>query len=134
MTMSWHTMVEFEPPQIACVVSNTNYSFRGLCAARECVIAVPGSHLASLVIKIGNSSGSDTDKFTAFELTKVPSATVANAKVIDTRFVNKYNIFILEVLKAWINPVLKNRKTLHHRGYGTFIVDGETIKLKSRMR
>jgi len=27
MTMSWHMMVEFEPPQIACVVSNANYSF-----------------------------------------------------------------------------------------------------------
>jgi flavin reductase (DIM6/NTAB) family NADH-FMN oxidoreductase RutF len=145
MTMSWHTMVEFEPPQIACVVSNTNYSFRGLCAARECVIAVPGSHLASLVVKIGNSSGSDTDKFTTFELTKVPSARVApplikecfanlECKVTDTRFVNKYNIFILEVLKAWINPAQKNRRTLHHRGYGTFIVDGEIIKLKSRMR
>ena len=24
MTMSWHMMVEFEPPLIACVVSNAN--------------------------------------------------------------------------------------------------------------
>jgi hypothetical protein len=48
--------------------------------------------------------------------------------------VKKYNLFILEVLKAWIDPTQKNPKTIHHRGYGTFVVDGETIKLKSRMR
>ena len=32
MTMSWHMMVEFEPPQVACVVSNANYSFAALRA------------------------------------------------------------------------------------------------------
>lgn len=26
MTMSWHTMIDFEPPIIACVVSNRNHS------------------------------------------------------------------------------------------------------------
>jgi flavin reductase (DIM6/NTAB) family NADH-FMN oxidoreductase RutF len=54
--------------------------------------------------------------------------------VADTRFVNKYNIFILEVLKAWTDPAQKHPKTIHHHGYGRFAVDGEMIKLKSRMR
>jgi hypothetical protein len=27
----------------------------------------------------------------------------------------------------------KVAKTIHHHGYGTFVVDGETIKLKSKM-
>ncbi|WP_369525339.1 flavin reductase [Bradyrhizobium diazoefficiens] len=27
MTMSWHMMVEFEPPLIACVVSEANFCF-----------------------------------------------------------------------------------------------------------
>jgi flavin reductase (DIM6/NTAB) family NADH-FMN oxidoreductase RutF len=145
MAMSWHMMVEFEPPQLACVVSNANYSFAGLRAVRECVIGIPASHLAPLVVKVGNSSGCDTDKFAAFGLTKIPSASVTppliaecfanlECKVTDTRLVNKYNIFILEVLKAWINPAQKNRKTLHHRGYGKFVLDGRNIKLKSRMR
>jgi flavin reductase (DIM6/NTAB) family NADH-FMN oxidoreductase RutF len=30
MTMSWHMMVEFEPPQVACIVSRANYSFAAL--------------------------------------------------------------------------------------------------------
>ncbi len=55
-------------------------------------------------------------------------------KVTDRRLVNKYNLFILEVLKAWIDPAQKNPKTIHHRGYGSLVVDGPTIKLKSRMR
>ena len=47
MTMSWHMMVEFEPPQVACVVSNANYSFAALRATRECVIAIPARKLAT---------------------------------------------------------------------------------------
>jgi hypothetical protein len=38
------------------------------------------------------------------------------------------------VVKAWIDPKQKAPKTIHHHGYGTFVVDGETIKLKSKMR
>jgi flavin reductase (DIM6/NTAB) family NADH-FMN oxidoreductase RutF len=46
MTMSWHMMVEFEPPLVACVVSNRNYSFAALRATKECVIAIPAVELA----------------------------------------------------------------------------------------
>ena len=30
MTLSWHMMVEFEPPLVACVVSGANHSFAAL--------------------------------------------------------------------------------------------------------
>jgi hypothetical protein len=48
--------------------------------------------------------------------------------------VDKYNLFILEVLKAWIDPVRKDPQTIHHRGRGAFMVAGETIKLPSKMK
>ena len=145
MTMSWHMMVEFEPPLVACVVSSANHSFAGLRATGECVIAVPARRLASTVVKVGNSSGRDLDKFDAFGLTPAAARRVeaplvdgcfANleCKVVDTHLVNKYNLFVVEVLEAWIDPKQKNPKTIHHRGYGTFVVDGRTIKLKSKMR
>jgi len=38
------------------------------------------------------------------------------------------------VVKAWTDPAQKSRKTLHHQGYGVFVLDGKRIKLKSRMR
>jgi flavin reductase (DIM6/NTAB) family NADH-FMN oxidoreductase RutF len=41
MTMSWHMMIEFEPPQVACIVSNADYSFAALRATGDCVIAIP---------------------------------------------------------------------------------------------
>ncbi len=144
MTMSWHMMVEFEPPLVACVVSNTNHSFAALRATKECVVAVPALELAPTVVGVGNCSGRDVEKFDRFGLTPVPAERVAaplvaecfanlECKVIDTRLVNKYNLFILEVVKAWSDPAQKNRKTIHHHGYGRFAVDGDMIKLKSRM-
>ncbi len=145
MTMSWHMMIEFEPPQVACVVSNANYSFAALRQTGECVIAIPARKLATKVVKVGNSSGRNIDKFRAFGLTKMPAAHVAppllancfanlECKVIDRSLVTKYNLFILEVLKAWIDPAQKKPKTIHHQGYGKFVVDGATMTLKSRMR
>src|ERR1035441_7319647 len=62
MAMSWHMMVEFEPPLIACVVSNANYSFAALRATKECVIAIPALELAPKVVGVGNCSGRDVDK------------------------------------------------------------------------
>ena len=71
MTMSWHMMVDFEPPLIACIVSGGDYSFAALRATGECVIAIPAVELAPKVVEIGNSSGRDIDKFATFGLTKV---------------------------------------------------------------
>ena len=144
MAMSWHMMVEFEPPLIACIVSNAGYSYSALRTTRECVIAIPALELAPKVVGIGNCSGRSVNKFERFGLSTAPAACIApplvaecfanlECKVADTRLVNKYNLFVLEVLKAWIDPAQKNPKTIHHRGYGRFVVDGETIKLKSRM-
>jgi len=55
-------------------------------------------------------------------------------KVADGRLVNRYNLFVLEVVKAWTDPGQRRPKTIHHQGYGTFVVDGPIIKLKSKMR
>lgn len=55
-------------------------------------------------------------------------------KVIATSMVSKYDIFILEVVKAWIDPGQKNPKTIHHQGYGKFVIDGTTFQLASAMR
>jgi flavin reductase (DIM6/NTAB) family NADH-FMN oxidoreductase RutF len=145
MTLSWHMMVEFEPPLVACVVSNRNHSFAALRATKECVIAIPALELAPKVVEVGNYSGRNVDKFERFGLTPVPAELVApplvaecfanlECKVADGRFVNRYCMFVLEVLKAWIDPAQKDPKTIHHQGYGRFAVDGEMIKLKSRMR
>ncbi|MDR3415078.1 MAG: flavin reductase family protein [Nevskia sp.] len=145
MTMSWHMMMEFEPPMLACVVSAGNHSFAALRASRQCVIAVPGVELAATVVKVGNCSGRDVDKFAAFGLTPLPARRVAaplvaecfanlECRVVDTRMVKRYNLFVLEVVQAWADSARKRRRTIHHCGYGRFVVDGEAIRLRSKMR
>jgi flavin reductase (DIM6/NTAB) family NADH-FMN oxidoreductase RutF len=145
MAMSWHMMVEFEPPLVACVVSGANHSFAALTSTGECVIAIPARKLARQVVRVGNSSGRRIDKFAAFGLTPVPARRVraplvaecfANleCRVADRRMVNRYNLFILEVVKAWIDPAQRTPKTIHHHGYGRFVVDGRAIRLASKMR
>jgi hypothetical protein len=47
---------------------------------------------------------------------------------------NRYNFFVLEVLKAWVDRTRKDPRTLHHRGRGAFMVAGETIRLRSKAR
>jgi flavin reductase (DIM6/NTAB) family NADH-FMN oxidoreductase RutF len=145
MTQSWHTMMEFEPPLVGCVISARNYSFDILRRTRECVINIPTLELAGQVVKCGNTSGEEIDKFAACGLTPAPAGLVkapliaecyANleCRIYDSRMVNKYNFFVLEVVKAWIDPKVKNPRTLHHRGMGAFMVAGETVRLPSRAK
>jgi flavin reductase (DIM6/NTAB) family NADH-FMN oxidoreductase RutF len=145
MAMSWHTMLEFEPPLVGCVVSNRNLSFSALSSAKECVINIPTVELAETVVKCGNVSGCRRDKFAAFGLTALPASQVAapliaecyanlECRVVDTRQVAKYNFFVLEVCKAWIDPAVRAPRTIHHRGRGEFMVAGRTIRLHSRMK
>ncbi len=143
MTMSWHTMLDFEPPLIACVIGEGDYSFAALKATRQCVLAIPAAQMASKVVKIGNCHGDQMDKFKTFGLTPLPAATVAapligecfanlECRVVDS--VRRYDLFVLEVVKAWTDPAQRSPKMLHHQGYGKFAVDGRTLRLPSRMR
>jgi flavin reductase (DIM6/NTAB) family NADH-FMN oxidoreductase RutF len=145
MTMSWHMMIDFEPPIVGCVISNRNHSFGMLKTTKECVINIPTVELAAKVVGCGNTSGRSVDKFKTFRLTPVAASRVkapliaecyANleCKVVDTRMVAEYCIFILEVLKAWIAPSKKHPRTIHHLGRGAFMVAGKTIKLPSKMK
>jgi len=145
MAMSWHMMMEFEPPTIGCIISNRNHSFDMLRKSKECVINIPTVELAEKVVRCGNTSGQKIDKFKVLALTPVAASHVSapliaecyanlECKVVDTRMVNKYNLFILEVLKAWITPSEEPARTIHHLGRGLFMVAGETIKLRSKMK
>jgi flavin reductase (DIM6/NTAB) family NADH-FMN oxidoreductase RutF len=142
MPMSWHMMVEFEPPLVACVVSDRNYSFQALKTTKECTINIPTVALAKKVVGCGNCSGRTVDKFAAFGLTPRKASRVApplidecyaalECRVVDTRLVNRYGIFLLEVLRAWHDPSVKRPRTIHHRGFGTFMVAGREIRLAS---
>jgi flavin reductase (DIM6/NTAB) family NADH-FMN oxidoreductase RutF len=144
MPMSWHTMMDFEPPLVGCIVSDRNHSFAALKATRECVLNIPTAELAAAVVGCGNVSGRRVDKFERFDLTPLPAAKVAppligecyanlECRVVDTRLVPKYGFFVLEVLKAWMDAKVKTPlRTLHHRAGSDFFVAGRTLQVPSR--
>lgn len=145
MPMSWHSMIDFEPPLIGCVISNRNYTFEILQRTKECVINIPTVELAEKVVGCGNVSGRSADKFREFGFTPVDAATVKaplidecyaslECVVVDQGMAEKYNFFVLEVRQAWIDPHKKQPKTIHHQGWGSFMVAGETIEFASRKK
>jgi flavin reductase (DIM6/NTAB) family NADH-FMN oxidoreductase RutF len=145
MPMSWHTMMEFEPPLVGCVISNANFSFGLLRASRQCVLNIPNLDLIAPAVRCGNCSGRDIDKFRAFGLTPVPAARVSapliaeypvnlECRVVDGSRVAKYNCFVLEVVQAWRAARPKRLQTVHHQGYGRFMIAGPTRLMASNMK
>lgn len=144
MTMGFHMMVQHDPPLIGCIVGPWNHSFDALRSTGECVIAIPAVDLAKKVVDIGNCSGSDLDKFDRFSLT-IKKATKVSAPLItdcianieccvsDDRMVDEHNMFILSAEQIWIYPDRAEKRTLHHRGDGSFNIDGRVLDLSDRM-
>ncbi|BBI54249.1 hypothetical protein HORIV_66700 [Vreelandella olivaria] len=69
MTMGWHTVMAFSPSLIGCIIAAGNHSHDLVRNSGECVINIPSTSLVDQVVGIGNCSGSEVDKFKAFELT-----------------------------------------------------------------
>jgi flavin reductase (DIM6/NTAB) family NADH-FMN oxidoreductase RutF len=138
MSMAWHTMMDFTPPLIGCVIDAKSLTFGTLKKTKECVINIPAVDLIAKVVSCGRTSGRDIDKFKTFGLTPLPASRVAapliaecwasiECTLVDARMAAKYNFFVLEALKAWVDPRVKNPKTIHHLGKGKFMVAGRTI-------
>ncbi len=96
MTMGWHTMMEFTPALVGCVISSANHSFHMIRDSGECLINLPTAALTGIVVGIGNTTGAKIDKFAHFGLTagkaekggrrRSPNATpISNAGSTTTR-------------------------------------------------
>lgn len=136
MTLGWHTMLEFSPSLIGCMISAANHSFDMIVQSGECVINLPEQSLADTVSRIGNCSGKDVDKFRAFDLTPEDSQQVAapcvaqccasfECRLYDDALVKRYNFFILEVVHASACKDPEQSQTLHYLGGGQFRGDGK---------
>jgi flavin reductase (DIM6/NTAB) family NADH-FMN oxidoreductase RutF len=144
MTMGWHMMMEFSPALVGCLISSANYSYELVRKSRQCAINLPTVDLAETVVKIGNSSGRDVDKFVEFKLTHKPGAHVraplidecyANFEcaLVDSGWIEKYNVFVFEVVKAHVAASPKVPKTIHYRGDGEFMISGEETRKWRRL-
>jgi flavin reductase (DIM6/NTAB) family NADH-FMN oxidoreductase RutF len=145
MTMGWHTMMSFSPALIGCYIWPENHSFEMIRKSKECVINIPTADLADEVVRIGNTSARDIDKFATFGLRAVPATKVrapliaacyANleCRVADARLPKKYSFFILEVVTAHAPATPKYPRTLHCRGGGIFMVSGKSISFRKKFK
>ncbi len=145
MTMGWHTVMEFNPSLVGCVIAESNHTFEMVRKSKECVINIPSSELVDVVVGIGNTSGDEIDKFEHFGLTaetadKVKAPLIRECfanlecKLKDTSLVKKYNFFIWEVLKAHVVSSPKYPRTLHYTGDGVFLLSGKTINKRKLFR
>jgi flavin reductase (DIM6/NTAB) family NADH-FMN oxidoreductase RutF len=141
MTLSWTMVLDFTP-RFAFMTGSWNFSCKALAKTKECVIAVPTEELLKKTVQIGSCSGTTIDKFNKFKLTPLKAASVkapligecyANieCKIID--HIEKYNIFVLDAVEAWVNEKCKNPRFFHAVGDGRFIVDGEKISHRKIM-
>lgn len=137
MTMGWHMILGFEPSLVGCYIWDANRSFEMIRKSKECVINIPTVDMATTVVKIGNCSGREVDKFEKFRLTPVKGKKVDapliqecygnfECKLVDTSLIKKYSIFIFEVVKAHVASSPKFPKTIHYRGDGLFMISGPT--------
>jgi len=144
MTMGWHMIMEFSPSLVGCYIWTANHSFELIRKSRQCVINVPTVDIAEKVVKIGNSSGREIDKFAEFGLTPKPGTHVraplihecyANfeCRLADSRLIRKYSLFVFEVVKAHVATSPKYPKTIHYRGDGEFMISGETTRRYHRL-
>jgi len=145
MTLAWHTMIDFEPPLLGCVISDRNYTFEILKTTGECVLNIPAVALAKKAVACGNVTGEKVDKFKEFGLTPVEASRVEapmigecfvnlECKVADDTLVDRYGFFILEVVRAWIDPRVKDPQTFHHRGKDVFYASGKKFKIRNKMK
>jgi flavin reductase (DIM6/NTAB) family NADH-FMN oxidoreductase RutF len=142
MTMGWHTVMEFTPALIGCVIASGNHSFDLIQKSHECVINLPTTALTDTVVRIGNTSGSQVDKFLEFGLTAADASEVkaplirechANfeCRLHDDALVDRYNFFVFEVVKAHVAASPKHPETIHYMGDGVFMVAGKIISRRS---
>ncbi|MVW77694.1 flavin reductase family protein [Bordetella sp. 02P26C-1] len=144
MTLGFHMMILHDPPLVGVVLGPWDHSHRALSETGECVLAVPTVDLAEKVVDIGNCSGSTLDKFAHFGLTPLPAEMVqaplvgecwANleCRVADEDWVRRYDLWVLQVQRIWIDTSREETRLIHHQGDGRFSVDGDTLDLGERM-
>lgn len=145
MTMGWHTVMEFSPSLIGCMITSANHSFELIRKSKQCVINVPEVTLAEQVVGIGNCSGATVDKFAQFGLTsqegeKVKAPLIKECyanlecKLVDSRMLAKYNFFIFEVVKAHVAASPKYPQTMHYRGDGIFMLSGKSLDMHKKFK
>lgn len=138
MTLGWHTILEFSPSLVGCMIAGMNHSHELIRKSGQCAINIPSASLVDKVVAIGNCHGDALDKFEAFDLTAEPASIISapliaecfasfECQLYDDSLVDNYNFFIFEIVKAHVADDPEFPPTLHYTGEGRFTVMSDRV-------
>ena len=139
MALGWYTLLDLNPLLIGCMISTQCYSNSLIQVSRQCVINVPDESMAEVVWQIGNSTGTEIDKFKTFSLTPIHCVSVQapmiaecfasfECDLYEESAIKDYNFFVFEVRHAHLADSIDTFRTLHYRGNGEFSRSGRYLK------
>ena len=106
--------LESDPPRVALVIGEGNYSFECITKTGDFAINVPPAGLKKAVIGAGSVSGRRVDKFKKLGLTPIKARKIAAPLIeecvanLECRLVGQmtsgdHTIFVGEILAVWVN-------------------------------
>ncbi|MDT3719368.1 flavin reductase family protein [Pseudomonas oryzihabitans] len=151
MAAAWAMAVDFEPCKVAVVLDKQTWTRELLEAEGSFVLNVPCAAQVDLVQTVGNTTGRELDKFTAYgietlEGEKVSAPLIASCVAwLECRLLPEahnqqgYDLFLGEVVAAqadtrvfrdghWDFAGQDGLRTLHHVAGGHFLVIGDGIQ------
>jgi len=148
--IAWNTPVGKNPPALLVVVGKSHMTNEYIKETNEFIVCIPHKKQTEMVLKTGNISGYEVNKFTEFNidtfradnvkaLVPVDCIGYSECKIKKTVELEKVDIFIALVVQAWSQKdVFTDRllvekveaKTIHHLGGHLFSVpDSEILDL-----
>lgn len=153
MAAAWAMPLDFDPPKVAVVIDANTFTRKLVEASGEFALNIPCRAIAASVLKAGDASGRDLDKFAHAGLGTFPAATIGAPLVdgcvawLECRVLprpdneKRHDLFLAEVVAAQADDrVFRDGKwrfdesgndgalrTLHYFGGGAFAVTGATV-------
>lgn len=143
MTLGWHMMLGYD--LIGTYIWSANRSHTLARASRQCVINLPDAGMLDTVVRIGNCSSADGDKFERFGLTAVEGSEIDTpgiaecharfeCRLHETRITSDYPLFVWRVVAAHAAKRPRWPVTAHYRGGGVFMVGERTVSKRRLFR
>lgn len=139
MTVAWHMPIDFDPLIVGCCIGDQSYTHEIVRQTNEFAINIPTSNMIKKIFGCGSTPGKTVDKFKKFKLTTFAASKIdaplikecyANleCRVTDASLIDRYNIFIAEVVAAWVDADRKTPpKTLHHVSGKKFVLGSKIV-------
>ncbi|MFC1482691.1 flavin reductase family protein [Candidatus Margulisiibacteriota bacterium] len=146
--IAWCTPAELSPTRVLLVMAKEHKTTKNIKKTKKFIVSIPHKNQVKLVLKTGEYSGNEIDKFKKLKMktingkkvkTKIPDGVIGYIECKVWKIVQEEdaNIVIGDTIYAAANPKAfkndrllsekKEGKTLHHLGSKKFITTGGKV-------